>query len=498
MRGRNGTCAWLPHSEHRTAKYSRVGAAALVAARAAEVGGGVAGVARGAPAGAAAHAALRLGREALLGVVLLIVGGVDELGAAVDAGEGSIGVGHEEPPERVDSSSWCARKTGPVGNAEAAVARRRATLGAVLESRGRGAPGECRRRIHRFPNASVSRSKSCQLTCHNDRRPFAQASGEQLGAPRSPGSCRRRGARGGRYTGHASTAPHRRRPPRCAACRPRRPGRHPARAAVRRIRRHDRPGPRRRRSTSSSSRATCSTRTSSRAARSSARRRSSSASSTRGSGSSSRRARTTSTTGRRSTARMTSPALVGSGRLGPGHRARPGPPRGPPQAARPGRARPVLRDEARAARRRCAGLDVAQGRPRGVARRPAPRRPRDRGQDGRRRRRDQHRRDRGEPPRLPRARPLALDHEGQGRPHDLRVLGCAGADRARPGPGGQRAARVARRADGKKKVDDRGAQGRQDARSSGCSSTRRRSARSRRSSPSWPSRPTRTSCSTWS
>ncbi len=51
--------------------------------------------------------------------------------------------------------------------------------------------------------------------------------------------------------------------------------------------------------------------------------------------------------------------------------------------------------------------------------------------------------DRGEPPGLPRARALALDDEGQGRPDDLRLRRRAGADRARPGSRGQRPARDA-------------------------------------------------------
>src|SRR3990172_8656908 len=68
--------------------------AGFVAARAAEVAGVVAAVAGGPSAGPAAHAALRLRGEALLCVVLLIVGGMDEFDAAVDASERSIDVGH--------------------------------------------------------------------------------------------------------------------------------------------------------------------------------------------------------------------------------------------------------------------------------------------------------------------------------------------------------------------------------------------------------------------
>ena len=60
--------------------------------------------------------------------------------------------------------------------------------------------------------------------------------------------------------------------------------------------------------------------------------------------------------------------------------------------------------------------------------------------------------DRGEPSRLPRPRTLALDLEGQGRLHGLRLRRRAGADRARPGPRRERAARDAgwRRAAGRR------------------------------------------------
>src|SRR4029079_13154828 len=51
---------------------------ALVAAGPTEVGCCVARVARGAPAGTAAHAPLRVRCKALLGIEALVVGGVDE------------------------------------------------------------------------------------------------------------------------------------------------------------------------------------------------------------------------------------------------------------------------------------------------------------------------------------------------------------------------------------------------------------------------------------
>jgi len=69
--------------------------AGLVATRPTQVAGIEPAVAGGAATGAAAHAALRLRGEALLGVVLLIVGGMDEFDAAVDASECSVDVGHE-------------------------------------------------------------------------------------------------------------------------------------------------------------------------------------------------------------------------------------------------------------------------------------------------------------------------------------------------------------------------------------------------------------------
>src|SRR5438067_2624580 len=87
---------------------------ALVAAGPPEVGSRVAAVACGTPAGAAAHAALRFRGEPLLGVVALVVGRMDEFGAAVDTGQGSIGVGHEGPPGGAWSGSLV-RRRGTVG-----------------------------------------------------------------------------------------------------------------------------------------------------------------------------------------------------------------------------------------------------------------------------------------------------------------------------------------------------------------------------------------------
>src|SRR5437773_5089173 len=104
-------------AEHGEVLASR--GTALVASGTAEVGGGVAGVARGTAAGAAAHAPLRVRGEPFLRVEALVVGGVDEFGATVDTGQGSIGVGHE-----VLRSAWIClsvRRKGTVGNAEAAM-----------------------------------------------------------------------------------------------------------------------------------------------------------------------------------------------------------------------------------------------------------------------------------------------------------------------------------------------------------------------------------------
>src|SRR5256885_10883569 len=69
------TCA-LPISEH--GEVLPGGGAPLVAARAAEVGGGVAGVPGGSTAGTAAHASLRVRGEPLLRVEALVVGGRSE------------------------------------------------------------------------------------------------------------------------------------------------------------------------------------------------------------------------------------------------------------------------------------------------------------------------------------------------------------------------------------------------------------------------------------
>ena len=87
MRGLKGTCAWLPHEEQITAKYSRTGTQV------------VAGLAGGTPAGSAAGAPLGLRGEPLLSVELLVGGGMDELNPAIDAREGSIGVRHGLPPQ---------------------------------------------------------------------------------------------------------------------------------------------------------------------------------------------------------------------------------------------------------------------------------------------------------------------------------------------------------------------------------------------------------------
>src|SRR3954447_16729427 len=68
---------------------------ALVASGPAEVPDVVAGLAARPPTGATARAALRVGREAFLDVVLLVGGRMDELHPAVDTGQRSVDVGHE-------------------------------------------------------------------------------------------------------------------------------------------------------------------------------------------------------------------------------------------------------------------------------------------------------------------------------------------------------------------------------------------------------------------
>ena len=109
--------------------------------------------------------------------------------------------------------------------------------------------------------------------------------------------------------------------------------------------------------------------------------------------------------------------------------------------------------------------DVTAARAEGpadLARRDGPRLDRDPGQDRPRRGRHHHRGDRGQRPRLPRPRPLALGPERQGRGGDVRLLRRPGGGRARPGPGRQGPARRARRAGGQADDDDRGAPGRAD------------------------------------
>src|SRR3970040_2081540 len=74
-----------------------------------------------------AGGALRLRGEALLCVVLLIVGGMDEFDAAVDASERSIDVGHRAA-SRARCQLGALRGIG-VGTAEKARSRRRAPWG---------------------------------------------------------------------------------------------------------------------------------------------------------------------------------------------------------------------------------------------------------------------------------------------------------------------------------------------------------------------------------
>lgn len=87
-------------SGSRRRRSTRAGpVAAAVAARA------LAGIARSSPGGSTARASFGVRDEPFLRVVLLVLGRVDELGAAVDTGERSIGVGHVSPPGAAGSAS---------------------------------------------------------------------------------------------------------------------------------------------------------------------------------------------------------------------------------------------------------------------------------------------------------------------------------------------------------------------------------------------------------
>src|SRR5688572_27385045 len=69
--------------------------AALIAARSADLAHAIAaGLAHRSPGRSAARTALGIGREPLLRVELLVCRGVDELHAAVGAGQGAICIGH--------------------------------------------------------------------------------------------------------------------------------------------------------------------------------------------------------------------------------------------------------------------------------------------------------------------------------------------------------------------------------------------------------------------
>src|SRR6185295_1308293 len=87
-------------ADHREVLAGRAVVATLVAAGATDVAGVIAAVALGAPAGAAARAALGVTDEPFLLVVLLVGRRVDEFHSAVHTGQGSIEKSHVAPPRR--------------------------------------------------------------------------------------------------------------------------------------------------------------------------------------------------------------------------------------------------------------------------------------------------------------------------------------------------------------------------------------------------------------
>src|SRR3954470_1274033 len=93
---------------------------ARVAPGPADVADVIAGIAGRATARATARAALRVADEALLLVVLLIGGRVDEFHAAIDTAQGSVAIGHESrPPGRVGMRSASELGRPPSGQGSA-------------------------------------------------------------------------------------------------------------------------------------------------------------------------------------------------------------------------------------------------------------------------------------------------------------------------------------------------------------------------------------------
>jgi hypothetical protein len=122
-------------ADHREIFTGDVIVATLVAARAANITDVVARFASRPPARSAAGAALRVGSEAFLDVVLLVGGRMDEFHPAVDTGQRSVDVGHENV---LSSGAIVARALGrplrQTGRCGCVGKVRRRYPGAVMES----------------------------------------------------------------------------------------------------------------------------------------------------------------------------------------------------------------------------------------------------------------------------------------------------------------------------------------------------------------------------
>jgi len=162
-------------ADHGEVLTGNVLVAALVAARPTDVADVIAGLTTRPPAGTAAGAALRVRGEALLDVVLLISGRVDELHPTVDAGQRSVDVGHEtflssgamRGPSRV--------RDGHDGRRDGADASERPAPrypGAVMESLSRGA------RVDRWrDHTPISRNGRCNSRDAQTPAPTVASSG---------------------------------------------------------------------------------------------------------------------------------------------------------------------------------------------------------------------------------------------------------------------------------------------------------------------------------
>ena len=135
----------------------------------------IAAVAGGAPTGPAARAALRIRRESLLRVVLLIGRGVDEVDSTVDAGDRPISVGHGAPPGRVVGVVRLRRAAASaVGKArglaqEAGPQRPRCRCGVPVAGR---TGSLVRRRIQRVFESDIARpARPSRATASRPERP---------------------------------------------------------------------------------------------------------------------------------------------------------------------------------------------------------------------------------------------------------------------------------------------------------------------------------------